>query len=56
MHIHELKPGHAQLTPEQLAAKNHKQQAQAIFELVTDHLHRKPLQSLRLLQSWIYTP
>jgi flagellar M-ring protein FliF len=43
------------LTPEQLAAENHKQQAQAIFENVTDHLRRDPVQSTRLLQSWIHT-
>ena len=44
-----------QLSPEQLAAEKHKQHAQAIFENVTDHLRREPVQSTRLLQSWIHT-
>jgi flagellar M-ring protein FliF len=45
----------AQLSPEQLTAEKHKLQAQAIFEHVTDHLRRDPVQSTRLLQSWIHT-
>ena len=45
----------AQLSPEQAAVEKHKQHAQAIFEHVTDHLRREPVQSTRLLQSWIHT-
>jgi flagellar M-ring protein FliF len=44
-----------QLTAEQLAAEKHKQHAQAVFEHVADHLRREPVQSTRLLQSWIHT-
>lgn len=43
------------LNSEQVAAEKHKQQAQAVFETVTDHLRRDPAQSTRLLQSWIHT-
>jgi len=46
---------YAQLTPEQIVAEKHKQQAQAVFENVTDHLRRDPVQSTRLLQSWIHS-
>jgi flagellar M-ring protein FliF len=42
-------------TTEQLSAEKHKQHAQAIFEQVSDHLRRDPVQSTRLLQSWIHT-
>ena len=45
----------SQLTPEQLTAEKQKQEAQSIFEHVTDHLRRDPVQSTRLLQSWIHT-
>jgi flagellar M-ring protein FliF len=41
---------------DQLATEKRKQQAQVIFEQVTDHLRREPSQSTRLLQSWIHTP
>ncbi len=42
-------------TTEQLSAEKHKQHAQAVFEQVSDHLRRDPVQSTRLLQSWIHT-
>src|SRR5271165_542889 len=45
----------SQPTAEQLAAEKHKQHAQTIFEHVTNHLRREPVQSTRLLQSWIHT-
>jgi flagellar M-ring protein FliF len=43
------------LTPEQIAAEKQKQRMQTVFDQVTDHLHREPVQSTRLLQSWIHT-
>ena len=48
--------GETELSSDQLATEKRKQQAQAIFEQVTDHLRREPSQSTRLLQSWIHTP
>lgn len=45
----------SQLSPERLAAEKHNHQAQAIFDQVTEHLRREPVQSTRLLQSWIHT-
>lgn len=52
-----LEAGMAQpaATVEQLATEKHKQQAQAVFDQVLDHLRREPAQSTRLLQSWIHT-
>ena len=44
-----------QPTAEELAAERHKQHAQAVFEHVANHLRRDPVQSTRLLQSWIHT-
>jgi flagellar M-ring protein FliF len=39
----------------QLALEEQRQQAQSVFESVTEHLRREPAQSTRLLQSWIHT-
>jgi flagellar M-ring protein FliF len=42
-------------TPEQIAADKQRQHMQLVFDQVTDHLRREPVQSTRLLQSWIHT-
>ena len=42
-------------TPEQIAAEKQKQHMQVVFEEVTDRLRSDPVQSTRLLQSWIHT-
>lgn len=42
-------------TPEQIAAEKQKQHMQMVFDQVSDHLHREPAQSTRLLESWIHT-
>ena len=42
------------LTPEQIAAEKQKQRMQLVFDQVTDHLRNEPVQSTRLLQSWIH--
>ncbi|MBB6147219.1 flagellar M-ring protein FliF [Silvibacterium bohemicum] len=41
--------------PALLAAEKQREEAQAIFESVTERLRREPAQSTRLLQSWIHT-
>jgi flagellar M-ring protein FliF len=42
-------------TPEQIAADKQKQHVQMVFDHVSDHLHRDPGQTTRLLESWIHT-
>lgn len=48
-------PNEIPLTPEQIATDKQKQHMQSVFEQVADHLRREPVQSTRLLQSWIRT-
>jgi len=48
--------GETAMSVEQAAVEKRKQEAQAIFDQVADHLRREPSQSTRLLQSWIHTP
>ncbi len=43
----------AALALQESATEKQKQQAQAVFEQVADHIRREPAQTSRLLQSWI---
>jgi flagellar M-ring protein FliF len=52
-----LSPAQAMPAPDPalLAAEKQREEAQAVFESVTERLRREPAQSTRLLQSWIHT-
>jgi flagellar M-ring protein FliF len=42
-----------QLSPEQQEAEERKARAQNVFEQVAENVKRDPIQSTRLLESWI---
>jgi len=53
--LHESSPANAQLT-DGLAWKRGRTSSQVIFDEVSEHIRREPLQSTRLLENWISTP
>jgi len=53
--LHEPSTANAQLA-EGLAWKRGRTSSQVIFDEVSDHIRREPLQSTRLLENWISTP